>query len=237
MLNAITTKIEIDVMQSNEIDSVCQLAAAHNMPAIVVHPQLITQAISVRARRQGRFDIFTTVDWPKGETFGMTKLRGLCQEAMSVDGYEIMLTGGRTALENLDEVKKLTGFIRSFISQHAQIRLILGALSRPAEEVVRLATAVRDAAASVMLRTDNHLRAQTTKASTKAHGDTTAAIRAACGMPIKLSGNIDSVKTVAECLKLPAPPVVFAASLQQAQQIVTNLAQKPAESRELLAAR
>jgi len=235
MLNAITTKLEIDVMQVNEIDQAMQLAAIHRLPAVVVHPQLVTQALSTRVRRNGRFKIITTIDWPKGDTFGMNKLRGLTREMMEIDGYEILMTGGKPEIENRNEARVITDFIRNNINSNLEVRFVLGCYIRTEKEVVQMARVMKDIQAPAYLRTDAHLRTQVTKASLKTHTSLVEAIRKVCALPLKLSGNIDAVRTIAGCLQIPQPPARFAVNLQQLQQIIKDLQKQPEELRELLA--
>lgn len=236
MINAVTTKLEIDVMQINELDQAIQLAAIHNLPAIVVHPQLVTQAIGTRIRRNGRFKLISTVDWPKGDTYGMNKLRGLTKEMMELDGFEILLTGGKSEIENRNEIRVITEFIRNNIGPRLEIRFVLGTHTKTDAECMHMARVMKDIQAPALIRTDNHLRMQVTKANAKTHSALVESIRTVCGLPLKVSGNIDSVRTIAGCLTVPNPPTRFAVSLQQMQQVIKELQQQPNELRELLAA-
>lgn len=235
MLNAITTKLELDIMQVNELDQAIQLAAVHKLPAVVVHPQLVTQALATRIRRNGKFKIISTVDWPKGDIYGMNKLRGLTREMMEIDGYEILMTGNKSEIENRNEAKTITEFIRTNIGPRMDIRFVLGCYIRQEAEVLHMAKVMKDIQAPALIRTDTHLRMQVTKANVKTHTALTESIRTVCGLPLKLSGNIDSVRTIAGCLQAPQPAARFAVSLQQLQQIVKDLQQQPDELRDLLA--
>lgn len=248
MLNAITTKLEIDVLQANEMSEAFQLCREHTMPAVVVHQNLTTQAIIMRGQRQGRFKIITPVDWPKGETFGLNKLRGLTQDNMASDGFEIMVSGGKTLHEIINEVTVITDFIRkhltapSAMAPKREIRFVLGAFMRDEEEVLRIAEAMKDIPNPSMLRIDHHLKVQTAKANAKTHCALMMNIRKHSGAPIKLCGNIDSIRIIAACLGSAdsgsAEGTVgadrFAVSLTQARAIIQELAAQPEELRRLL---
>lgn len=236
MLNAITTKLEVDVMQANEMDQAFLLAAQHNLPAVVVHPQLVTQAVAYRIRRQGRFKIISTIDWPKGDTFGMSKLRGLTKDMMGIDGYEILSTGGKSENESGNEARVLTEFIRTHLSSTMEIRFVLGALMRDEHEAIRIAKVMKEIPSPAFLRTDHHLKLQVTKANVKTHTALLSSLKAVCGVPIKLSGNIESVRVIAGCLQCPHPAARFAVSVQQLAAIVKDLQSQPDELRDLLEA-
>ena len=236
MLNAITTKLEIDIMQISELDKATQLAAIHKLPAVVVHPQLVVQALLCRAKRNGQFKIITTIDWPKGDTYGMNKLRGLTREMMEIDGYEIMTTPDKSEIENRNEVKVITKFIKDNVDQRLETRFVLGTLLRPEDEVAQIARAMNDIQAPAFLRTDIHVRAQMTKANIKAHTNVVETIRTATALPLKLSGNIDSIRVAAGCMQIPRGPARLAVNLPQLQQIIKDLQKQPNELHSILAA-
>lgn len=236
MIAAITTKIEIDVMSASDVDEAFQLAAIHKCPAVVVHQQLLEQAIVMRARRNGRFKIIAPIDWPKGETYGITKLRGMTVEMMQADGYEIMLTGDKNSNENKNEAKTLTTFIREHISPTHEIRFVLGAFTRPEKEILQICGTMTGIPAPALLRTDHHLKMPATKANAKVHNQTVEAIRTVCGLPLKVSGNIDTVKTLAGCVSGEHSANRVAVNLQQMQAIVKELRSQPDALRELLEA-
>ena len=92
MNGAVISKLEIDVMNMNEVTEASQYALKYKLPAIVVHPGLSSEAIIARDRAGGKYNIITPIDWPKGEIFGMNKMRGLYTDNLEADGFEIMLT-------------------------------------------------------------------------------------------------------------------------------------------------
>jgi len=233
MINAITTKIELDIMQAVEMDQAMQLAVIHHMPAVVVHQQLVVAAYALRIRRQGRFKIIVPIDWPRGDVYGMLKLRGMTADMMQADGYEILLTAGRTEAEIYNEAKVLTDFIRNQISPNAEVRFVLGCFTRSEDDIVRMARTMKSIPSPALLRTDHHLKMQVTKANVRTHTALLEKLRTETGAPIKLSGNIDSIRTIAGCVAAGASR--FAVNLSQAQTIVRDIQRQPDELRQLLA--
>jgi hypothetical protein len=248
VLNALTTKLEIDVLQANEMQEAFKLASEHQMPAVVVHPNLTATAILMRGQRRGVFKIITPVDWPKGETYGLNKLRGMSQDNFASDGFEIMVSGGRSPQEAINEVRVITDFIRRHVSPTSQIapkkeiRFVLGCFMRDEAEVLAIAAAMRDIQAPAMVRIDHHLKVQTAKANAKTHCALMEKIRKECATPIKLCGNIDSIRIIASCLGNMASGSAessvgadrFAVSLSQMRTIIQELAAQPDELYRLL---
>lgn len=231
MLHAMTTKLELDVMQANELDQAVTLASQHKLPALVVHPQLATQAIVLRGKRGAKFKIITTIDWPKGEIFGMTKMRGVTSDMLNADGFEIMLTSGKNEAEIRNEAKMLSAFLRDHVSKFVEVRFVLGSLMRPQDEVIKMCSIMKEIPAPALIRTDHHTKAQATKASVKTHLALLAAIRAVSAHPIKLSGNIDSADIVTACLEPESfvGAAKLAVSLTQLQNIIRDLHKQPVQ--------
>ena len=232
MLNAITTSLEIDVMQASEIDQAVQLARNHLMPVLVVHPQLVAATIMTRARRQGRFKIITTIDWPKGDNYGMMKLRGMTKEMMQADGFEIMLTGGKQEHENKTEAVLISQFLRGHLSSAIEMRFVLGNLTNSVDNIVGMCKSFKDMPTPAFVRNDHYLKPQVTKANIKTHAALISTIKSVTGIPIKICGNIDSIRTIAGCIVAGASR--FAVSLQQANDIISDIQRQPGELKELL---
>ena len=100
------------------------------MPAIVVHPGLSSDAIIARLRAGGKFKIITPIDWPKGETFGVNKLRGVTRDTLETDGFEFLLTPGKSEIDTRNEAKALTEFTKRNLSDQTEVRFVLGASLR-----------------------------------------------------------------------------------------------------------
>ena len=230
LLNLITNKLEIDVMQGTELQEAVELAVTAQMPAIVVHPELAQEANVYRGIRQGRFRIITAVDWPKGDRYAMDKLRDLPVDALSRDGFEILISERKHPSEIKAELLTCFDFIRSHLPEVIEIRIVLGAFMRDNEFVARVCDVLKNVPAPDMIRTDHHLRVQQSVANAQAHNDLITLIRKYTRRPIKIGGNINSAKALTSC-----EAARFAVSLKQANSIVKEVKENPDKIRKLLA--
>ena len=139
MLNAITTHLEIDVMQAMELEAAMNMAQAHKVPALVVHQDLVATAIVMRSIKRAQFKIITPIDWPRGDVYGMAKMTGLTHDALSSDGFEIMLTAKEHINEIKAEAKAITEFIKQHLSTICEIRFVLGTTIRDLDLCIRMA--------------------------------------------------------------------------------------------------
>lgn len=180
MLNYIGPKLEMDVIQASELNEAMELAYVHKMSAIVIHPDLVADAIMQRFRRQATYHIITTVDWPKGEKFGVTKLHNMSVRALSCDGFEIMLCT-RPPGESKREMLELTEFIRRHLPQVQNIRFVLGCLSKEQEIVKNLRDIqARDIQASKVDVSAQEVHERQAKDDATAHAEAQKDIRALC---------------------------------------------------------
>ncbi len=65
-MSSVLMKLELDIMQANELQQAIELAIEHSLPAIVIHPALYADATMHRLKRRGQFKLIIPVDWPKG---------------------------------------------------------------------------------------------------------------------------------------------------------------------------
>jgi hypothetical protein len=191
--------VEVDVNQVNELRIATDLAVQHNVAALVVHPSLAGQADLIRAGRNGRHKIIVPVDWPKGESLGLLKFRGLPWRALQTDGFEIMLTPGRTKDQIADEASSLSEFVRDRIGPLVETRFVLQAFSQPLDETIKACEALAQVRNPSFIRIDQHTKSQTSKTNPNALKSLAASIQRVCGIPLKLSGNFASCKSVADC--------------------------------------
>ena len=230
LLSVITQKLEIDVLQGTELKEAIELAATTHMPAIVVHPELAQEANVYRFIRQGHFKIITAVDWPKGDRYAMDKLRDMPIEALSRDGFEILISEMKNPSEIKGELRTCFEFIRRHLPEITEIRIVLGTFMRDQEFIIKACNELKHVPAPDMIRTDHHLRVQQSVANAQAHGDLIALIRKHTRRPIKISGNINSVKVMTSC-----DADRFAVSLKQANGIIKEVRENPDKIRRLLA--
>lgn len=223
MLYYISQKLELDIMQASELNEAMELAHVYRMNAVVVHPDLVADASMQRVRRQAKYKILTTVDWPKGDKAGVSKFHSMSINALSCDGFEIALgtlPQGMAKAESL----AITNFIRTNLPQATEVRYVLGCLSREQTDIDNLCMGIKETPAPNLLRTDINLRCAQAKANISAHNASLAAILACINRPIKLCGNINSAKIIASC-----KAARYGVSLKQAQTIIKELKENPSK--------
>jgi hypothetical protein len=224
-------RLEIDVMQANELIEATRVTVKHKLPAMVVHPDLSSEAYIARGQAGGKFKLITPVDWPKGLTFGMNKMRGLSTDSLEVEGFEILLTGGKNLIETRNEAKLLTEFIKNHLSETHEVRFVLGTQSRSEENIKIMCEALRDVRKPTYIRNDTQLKLQVSKANPDAHNDTMDMISGIVRAPLKIAGNITGFRTLTSCQGASR----FGVSLLQAKAIIKEFQQQPSdELRELL---
>lgn len=194
---SVINKLEIDVTQATEVQEATMFAAKHKLPALVVHPSLALDAIFARGRAGGKYKIITPIDWPKGENFGMLKMRGLDLHALDTDGYEILLTPNKTEIETRNEISVLTNFIRNHLSTTVEIRFVIGSLVH--ENAIAKMNGLLKNPMPSFIRNDIHTKIQASKANFEIHQETHKEMMQIVKTPVKLSGNINSKKMYQDC--------------------------------------
>jgi len=182
---AITSKLEIDVTQANEVLPAAELAVKYRIPALVVHQAIVTEAILAKGKTQGQFKIITPVDWAKGEKFGMDKMVGLSMDAIESDGFEIYLSDSQSIGDVRNEAKALTDFIKNQISPLSEIRFVLGTFSRDEDTIKRLCEGLVGIPTPAYLRTDVVLKLQLNRANPETHSKTIEMIKYIIGAPYR----------------------------------------------------
>lgn len=220
-MNVTLPRLEIDVMQANELAEASELAVKHKIPALVVHQSLASDALIYRGKVNGKFKIITPVDWQHRDAYGLMKLRGLPVDALETDGFEILLTPNKSLHETKNEANVLTKFIHGNISPMSEIRFVLGVHNRNTdqdnyESIYTMCDALLSVPMPNYIRTDHQLKLQVSKANTTTHNQLIAAIRSRIAAPIKLSGNITSVK----CINGSPNAARFAVSVLQTKSII-----------------
>lgn len=227
----VLNKLEIDVMQANELYEAVRLTVKYKLPAMVVHQDLASEAYIARGQTGGQFKLITPIDWPKGTIFGTQKMRGLSTDALEVEGFEILLTGGMKMIETRNELKALTEFVKLYLDETIEIRFVLGTQIREEENIKDICEALLDVRTPAYIRNDTQLKLQVSKANPDTHNDMMEMINDVVRIPIKMSGNINGVRIITSCSGASR----FAVSLLQAKTIIKEFNQQPDQLRELLA--
>jgi len=230
MNGSIYGKLEIDVMQVNELHEAVETAYKYSLPALVVHHGLSSEAIIAKNRAGANFKIITPIDWPKGETFGTTKLRGLTTDALEADGFEILLTPSKSINETKNEATAITEFIRRHIGPQVEIRFVIGCQTKSDGEIDSMCQGLVGVRTPALIRTDTQIKVQVSKANVNEHNRHMSSIKSVIKAPIKVSGNINNLKCVTEC----DSAFRFAVNLIQAKTIIKEFKSQPLEVVEML---
>jgi hypothetical protein len=209
------SRLEIDVLQLNELKDASELSVKFKLPAMVVHTQLVREALLVRGRSQGIYKIIVPVDWPKGENYGLTKLRGLPIDSMTVEGFEFMLTPNKSVLETVNEYNAIMKFVKEYLGDQIDIRFVIPVTSITDTNFDDMCSAFVGLRTPNLIRLDNVTKIQLSKASPDIHNVNIERVRSKVGYPIKISGNITSFQHITNC----AGASKFAVCLQQAKVI------------------
>lgn len=229
-MSGLFNRLELDIMQANELKESIEIAFKYKFPAIVVHPGLASDAIRARGTIRGQFKIITPVDWPKGEIYGTHKFRGLSIDAVEADGFEIMLTGGKSEGETRSEAKTLTDFVKNHVDKRAEVRFVLGSFIRNDENLINLCRGLLHVQTPAIVRTDTQLKLQVSRANTEEHNRIITTIRSIIQTPIKIAGNVGGVRSVTGCPNVAR----YAVNLLQAKTIIKEFQQQPGGLKDLL---
>ena len=222
MSHGIVAKFEIDVLVQKELKEAHDLAVRHSMPALVIHPDLCSQAQFIRARERAQYKIITMVDWPKGERTGLDKFMHLGVEAMESDGFEIILNQQTSVDSAIAEIAPIVSFVKRYIARPVEIRFVLQTTDRPETSWGSQCECLSQVQPPDYVRTTHLTSLQQAKANVVVSAATIESIKAKTTRPIKLSGNVSTVKMLAHC-----QATRYAVSLKQANDLITELRDHP----------
>jgi hypothetical protein len=228
---ALLEKLELDVMQANELEEAVNLAVKHRIPSIIVHPGLILDAVMLRSHSRGDFKIIAPVDWPRGETYGLPKFMGLNVDALDCDGFEFIVTPNRPESDIKNEMSMLTDFVRKHVSEVPEIRFVFNALTNEdTNNIKSMAKAVCAVKIPTLVRTDYKLKLQVSRANPEIQNNIISMIREITNVPLKISGNMNSIKAIMQC----QDAAKFAVNLTQVKSIIKELQRQPEKLKEML---
>jgi hypothetical protein len=160
----------------------------------------------------------------------MNKMRGLYTDNLESDGFEIMLTPDKLELETRNEAKVLTDFIKTRIAEDKEVRFVLGTVSRTEDNVLTMCRGLLTVRTPAYIRTDNNLKTQVSKANTDEHNRVMELVRSVIRVPMKVSGNLNNLKSV---VSIPSASR-YGVSLAQAKTIIKEFKSQPDRLNELL---
>jgi hypothetical protein len=231
MSGSIATKLEIDVMQVNELLEASELIVKFRLPAMVVHPGLAPDAFAARMRVRGRYKIIIPIDWPKGENTGHVKFRGVSKQALEADGFEIMITPNKSLLDTKNELIAMTDFIRGYLGEFVEVRFVLGDTVKTPDEIDIICNSLIGLRSPAVLRSDTILKVQQNVISSETHHAFANRVRGTgLQAPIKISGNMNNLKSIASAPQAHR----YAVNVAQAKNILKEISQQPSELKEIL---
>jgi hypothetical protein len=192
-------QLEVDLTQTSEQQHAAILAAQYSIAALVVHPSLFGEADMHRIRRQGQYKLIVPIDSPKGEAPGDLKFRGLPVRCLEADGFEIVLTPGKSPANSAAEADMLAEFVRTRIRKEAEIRFVLQVFSSTPEAVIAQCEAMAANRKPSMIRIDPRTKAQATRATPIALRNLHDGIKRVLNVQVKLSGNFSTTRSISEC--------------------------------------
>jgi len=218
MRPGITRRFELNLSPNAlaaEADDISAFAAKNRCPAIVVPPSLVMPTQIQRTQFNAGYKIIATIGFGSKD-YALDKFKELDQSVFTVDGYDILLTAGRTDIETKKEAEIFREFIQDRVNPHAEIRFTLNMHIRPEEEMDVFYKAMRKVRPA-FIRTDENLAMPPLRCNPETQARHVDAIRATgLADPIKLSGNIDA----ATIINLHHKVERFDVTLTQAHEIL-----------------
>tara|TARA_R110000751_G_scaffold288785_2_gene394903 strand:+ start:260 stop:976 length:717 start_codon:yes stop_codon:yes gene_type:complete len=223
-------KLELDVMQSNELLEAARLTVKYNLPSMVVHPELSSEAYIARGQLKGNFKIITPVDWPKGTNNtnnAMDKMRGLSTDALEVEGFEIVISPNKSLKELIDEMQLLTQFIKEHLGEanlgELEVRFVISCFNRDEDHIKLAYEALKEIRKPDLIRNDSLLKLQVSKANIDNHNKFVEESYSHISCPVKISGNVNNYRVVTAVNEASR----FAVNLTQAKNIIKEYNQQP----------
>lgn len=113
MIHQITSKCELNVLNATtNVAYVNDLAIRYRVPAIVCSPEYVAPLLAQRASRGAGYQIICAVDFPHGKNFAMDKLKRMHPDFTLADGFEVLISTGRSEIETRNELKAIHEFVK-----------------------------------------------------------------------------------------------------------------------------
>ena len=213
-MNQILSKLELNVLDARtKPEYVSDFVLKNRIPAIVASPEYVAQLSAQRAVRRGQYKIICALDFPRGDNFSMDKVWRSNPDLVEADGFDILVSSGRSEIEVGNEMKALYEFLK-MNKRQAEIRWCLRMHSAP-EESLKAIKHIKSFSPT-FVRVDPHLELQSL--SLDDHKKGIKIISDLTPFPIKVSGNVDVA--LIEELSKERGVKRFDVSLEQAEAIV-----------------
>lgn len=181
--------IELTATTEEELKEADEIAHIGSGTIYIV-PELIQMSGVARSLSNGRYKIYIMVDYPKGTKYAMDKFKGTSTDFFLADGYDVVLTPGKTPSEIAIEVKLIHSFLKQMVNPHVELCYTINASMRSAEEIAACAQTFFTFPPT-KIKLESQAVVQPTKANIEAHKETIKLIRKYCTSPIVVAGNVD----------------------------------------------
>jgi hypothetical protein len=110
----VTSKLEVNLLNTKTSPQIASdFAIKNRVPAIVAAPEYVAPLIAHRSMMGGGYKIICALDFPKGSNFAMDKLFRANPDFVAADGYDILLSTGRSAIESRNEMKAIHSYLKA----------------------------------------------------------------------------------------------------------------------------
>lgn len=222
----VVAKLEIDVLQANELLEASELAFKNAVAGLVVHPSLMSDALVIRGGFGAKYKLITAVDWPRGDTFGIAKMHGLSIDALEADGYEVVLTPNKNFTDTKNEVNAITEFVKRRLSEISEVRFVFNCNGKDTDAISQMAQGLIGNRTPALVRNDVSIKTQMTNTSIDAFQQFSDTVTQHIKVPIKLSGNINGIGRVINIHWANR----IAVNVTQARTIIREYNQQPVAS-------
>ena len=185
----VSAKFELNLIKSNPVMAAnsATYAIKNRIPVIVVPPNLFMPVLAEKQRLSGNYKVIAAIDFDNlGKNYAMDKIKTLPRDILAADGWDILITPGKSMIETSKEMSNLSMFLKQG-NQLTEIRWTIScrAWSREIIDII-LEAATKNPVS--FIRTDFDI---TTNTKAEEHEEHIKLIRNKLPTPIKISGNVN----------------------------------------------
>jgi len=213
-----TSKLEINLFNpKTNPQFVSDFAIKYKIPTIVAAPEYIAPLVVHKVTMGGTYRLICALDFPKGTNYAMDKLFRTNPDFVGADGFEILLSTGKTEIESKNEMRAIHGYLKAN-RPLADIRWCLRFHTKSEKELSGILKNMKKFPPSYV-RVDQNL--ESPSINTERFKKDIELIRGFVPYPIKLSGNVDL--KVLQQYKDERGVKRFDVTVEQAEAIVRTL--------------
>lgn len=190
----VTTRFEINVgpqPDATELVELGSFAAQNRCPAVVVPPEFVYTSLTVRSTHRHPYKVIAAIGFGRND-FALDKFKNLDQNVFHADGFDILLTSGRSEAETQNELRAFKEFVRDRINPTAEIRVVLNCFSRQPDQLAKFYKGLIHNAPSY-IRTEESVVLAEGRCNPDLQVKSVDDIRGSgVSYPIKMSGNVSA---------------------------------------------